>query len=512
MGRIVILIFLVCVFFVQAQTPPVPPGTNDTIFECEDLEWEERDEWFTTSRFNQEPIVYTVPMTFIIIRRDDGTTSLDEEEAFNAINIFNESSPFAKLQLVDVRYIDNTDYYTYNDTFGERAEFFEQYGNYNTLNTIFAGTVISPGSGNSVCGYAYYPSSNPELRVALVRNSCANTNNSSTTVHEWGHNFNLRHTHHNGNELVDGSNCSFAGDGICDTGAEPVLSTGNVNSNCEYVGALSVTDDAGIPYIQAEELGFLGPNPKNFMAYSRKICRDEFTLKQQERQQGAAEFYCQTMDCNIDIPNNLPTCETSINNDVISLKLEVAWEDDDDETGMSYQMNTPISLLMSATFDEPVASDGIGTEVFFTLEEDEEFPKFEDFGCFTFTINNANIQIENLSYKITYNNDILIYENNNVGESETISFSIFNEQITNQLLSLDNPIYLENDLRVYANPIINNELKIIGSFDVYYIYDLTGKKLITSSSNVQNISNLEKGIYFLQILKENTVHIIKVII
>jgi hypothetical protein len=92
-----------------------------------------------------------------------------------------------------------------------------------------------------------------------------------------GHVFSLLHTHGASNtkmttELADGSNCDTDGDGICDTPADPKLSSNSINNFCEYIG--TETDLNG---------NLFNPDTKNIMSYSRKACRNNFTNQQLAR-------------------------------------------------------------------------------------------------------------------------------------------------------------------------------------------------------------------------------------
>ena len=73
----------------------------------------------------------------------------------------------------------------------------------------------------------------------------------------------LYHTHQTsrfGYELVSGSNCDTAGDLICDTPADPGLSSSNVDTTCKYKG--TSRDPDGNTY---------NPDTRNVMSYSRAV-------------------------------------------------------------------------------------------------------------------------------------------------------------------------------------------------------------------------------------------------
>lgn len=124
--------------------------------------------------------------------------------------------------------------------------------------------------------------------------------------HEMGHVLNLPHTHDGGTELVDGSNCSTSGDYICDTPADPGLSTSNVNGSCLYTG--TSTDANGDPY---------NPLTNNFMSYAPHYCRNSFTQGQIDRMNdylNTSGFFINRIDSvrNISsIPSNYCSTDTS---------------------------------------------------------------------------------------------------------------------------------------------------------------------------------------------------------
>lgn len=143
-----------------------------------------------------------------------------------------------------------------------------QYDVGNVMNVYFTGSITSNGS--NLCGYAFFPGGPDHL---IVANSC--TYDNSTFLHEWGHAFTLYHTHGKTNatitdELVNGSNCTVAGDDVCDTPADPNLWQNT--SGCSYVAGQ--TDLNGHVYV---------PDVSNMMSYAPSICRNSFSVGQDNR-------------------------------------------------------------------------------------------------------------------------------------------------------------------------------------------------------------------------------------
>lgn len=208
-----------------------------------------------------------IPVKYHIIAADDSSMAMDTAALYAEMAIVQQR--FAPVgiefyQCGEIDYIYNTDYVDFEKYVDE--DICDARDTPDVLNIWFADNVykIDDGDVVSICGYAYL--SGPNDRV-IIDNDCGD--NSSTLVHEIGHYFSLLHTHSTsgqGEEFVDGSNCLLAGDLICDTPADPRLSSSNVNSNCVYTG--SDTDSNGDDY---------EPNPDLIMSYSRKHCRTEFS-------------------------------------------------------------------------------------------------------------------------------------------------------------------------------------------------------------------------------------------
>lgn len=141
----------------------------------------------------------------------------------------------------------------------------------NTINVYFVDNVTS-NSGLSLCGYAQLPFIGEEAdRYIMMNKDCAT--DGATLIHEFGHFYGLFHTHETrfGREFVDGSNCTTAGDQVCDTAADPDLSNPDLMSGCNYIG--KILDPKGTIYL---------PPVTNFMSYAPSSCQSFFTTGQSE--------------------------------------------------------------------------------------------------------------------------------------------------------------------------------------------------------------------------------------
>lgn len=217
-------------------------------------------------------VITSIPIKAHIIRTSSGYGGLTVNQLNDAIDIVNNYYINAGLIffLCDgINYIDDSSLFDFNVS--DETSLLASNNIDNTINIYFANSVTS-SSGSSLCGYAYFPGG-PE--IIIMKNSC--TTNGSTLSHEIGHFFGIYHTHQGYGstqtaELVDGSNCSVAGDFICDTPADPRLGNSNVSTDCTYTG---FDRDANFePFT---------PNTKNIMSYSRKSCRTEFSTQQYAR-------------------------------------------------------------------------------------------------------------------------------------------------------------------------------------------------------------------------------------
>ena len=122
-------------------------------------------------------------------------------------------------QYAEIDFILNSDFYVIESD----AEINELrlINNIENVIDIYAVPDLSSDNG-SICGkstFTWYG-----IQGIVVDNSCFDR---FTVNHEVGHYFDLFHPHEdaNGEEFVNGSSCAVRGDGLCDTPADPKLTT-----------------------------------------------------------------------------------------------------------------------------------------------------------------------------------------------------------------------------------------------------------------------------------------------
>lgn len=213
----------------------------------------------------------SIPIRICIVRDSSGVTTLDTSLLRKGLVYMNKLFAGSGLEFYvcgNYNYINNTTYYNVDNTEYEALN--NAYGVTNVINFYMVNSINHLGS--SAQGVA--PTPGGSLWVMM-------RNNADTTVyaHEMGHFFGLLHTHGYSNttrtlEFVDGSNCRETGDYMCDTPADPMLSTAivngaNVNAQCLYFGNLK--DDHNQVYV---------PDATNIMSYAPHKCVSHFSAEQ----------------------------------------------------------------------------------------------------------------------------------------------------------------------------------------------------------------------------------------
>ncbi len=218
---------------------------------------------------------YTIPIAFHVVRPSDGTGGLLEPDLLIAISDAN--SAFAEIGIEFCRsgstlYIDDDAYYSGIDTQDEIDQLRLIDPVPGAVNIYFTENLAD--ESGSLCGVSSFSFS--DVQGIVIANDCApSEGNSATLQHQLGHYFDLYHTHETafGVECVNGTNCDVAGDLVCDTPADPDLSSGGVFS-CTYSNVL-LGPCPGDPLYQ--------PDPGNYMSLAPTYCRTSFTTGQGDR-------------------------------------------------------------------------------------------------------------------------------------------------------------------------------------------------------------------------------------
>ncbi len=385
-----ILPFLLMIFGLpisQAQLDCGTIGTPDPNFD------ENTYRLFLQQRDQQLRAIDEVPVQIHIIRTTSGSTSLSEADVLNELAISNMHYAPANIEFVPcgpVNFIDNDDFYSIND-FAEADVVYDLHHVENVINVYFAEYVLGR------CGYSNFPWSTRQW--IFMDNQCST--NSSTLSHEFGHWFGLYHTHETafGDELVDGSNCTTAGDRLCDTPADPRLS-GLINSSCIYTG--TGVDANGDAYT---------PNPANIMSYSRSFCRDFFSPEQVAR----IDFYNNNGRENLVCSSNpiAPQKEVKVALVVINPSLS-------NQSGQTFHerfnWNEPVALANDVVNNINAVSQGVVnyefvethySDVLFSYNNGTEISPEE---LATLIINNTPAEIEAMGLEFDYQEVIDAYD------------------------------------------------------------------------------------------------------
>ena len=214
---------------------------------------------------------YTVNLVFHVVRTTAGTggipqsqldqAMIDLADAYTGLNIC--------FYVLDQDTINNSTYYNI-DSDAERSVLKGMNNHANAIDCYFV------NDDDGWCGMSSFTWSADQ--GITFSNSCVGlASNPSTFPHEIGHYFDLLHTHEtaNGTECPNGSNCATAGDGLCDTPADPTLGTDNVDASCNYFGSETI--------FCGGQWRTYNPLENNYMSYSRKTCRDTFSANQRSR-------------------------------------------------------------------------------------------------------------------------------------------------------------------------------------------------------------------------------------
>lgn len=213
-----------------------------------------------------------IPLKLHVVGRTNGTGLTDFRRIFANFCELNASYDSMNIQFYiygDIHYIYDNYYYSWdNNTSSAGDDLMQTYNVSNAINCYVVGTVTG------LCGYAWPPGwgpsnpSQPNSGDGLVLiGDCIGSGN-TTWQHEMGHYFSLMHTFYEGwgdpeNVARTGpnANCNSAGDGFCDSPADPI----DYRSSCPY--GQTLTDPVGDLY---------NPDETLFMSYYDDACTSRF--------------------------------------------------------------------------------------------------------------------------------------------------------------------------------------------------------------------------------------------
>ena len=525
------------------------------------------NEYYNLKQIKSSNALTSIPVKIHIINNDSGTGGIninDVNEELNEVNDYFQNS-FVEFYVCDeVNYINDSSLFNYNQETQQDLLFSNHQSD--ILNIYFVNDLIIGDS--SICGYTYLPgNSNQYYDAVVMLNQCTTGTDYDTLAHELGHHLNLLHTHGPTNgiltdELVAGTNCSIAGDLLCDTPADPQLGSSNVTETCQYVG--SDTDNLGFSF---------DPDTSNIMSYSRQSCRDNFSEQQYARMYAAYHAFknyyaCPSLNVNFNSDENAIDCgeQLVVNfNDNSTNAVNWEWDIDGDdiidytESSFSHTYESPgdydVTLQISdgsetitkvfpnyISFNANIyetstiflnvsvknginentweLKDGSGSILYSGGPYDSNGLYEHEFDvaldCYEFTIyDSAGDGLTNDSWNLGAEYYELLDENN-----VTIKYGTdfgFEEStlIKNEYLSLTKPTNI--NFVMYPNP-ANDFINITSEsiIDEYIIYDIKGSIISRSIENNSNkltisLKNNYSGIYFLEIKSGNIKKTVKFI-
>lgn len=324
----------------------------------------------STSGTNRNSTALTsIPIKAHIVRNNNGSGGLDETVLEDAIEVLNTyyADIFVEFYLCDgINYINDSYFYDFLIE-EEQDSLVAAHEVDGPFNVYFFGSIYRTSSATWLSGNS--TSVGNEYDAVSMKND--DVDNGTTFAHEVGHFFGLRHTHHGGGELVNGSNCEYTGDQFCDTPADPTLSSAVVNTSCIYTG--SAADANGDAY---------APSTTNLMSYSRKSCRNEFTPQQLARMYAIflAErnhFTCPSfnIDMTADIPDECLVENITINFSDSSVGA-TGWQwDVDGDDVIDYTTQSPSHTYTSSGVYDVALTISNGTDTITTV-----YPEFINVG------------------------------------------------------------------------------------------------------------------------------------
>jgi|GEM_PF-6287431 len=256
--------------------------------------------WDDPQYANGQEATFTrrLDVKFTIVQKDNGSGNVNAATIDSWIQEFNQKIVGSKQgntykvkirRCGNIKRLKSSRFYNLgpNEETPLRNTFFKP----NLINIYIVNSITRAG-GVQVGGYTYFPAvqTNGENFIALDKDYGA-----PILIHELGHVLGLYHTHETafGVENVARSgprkNCITAGDGFCDTPADPDLIYAVRHTGCLYIR--NYVDAFGETYV---------PATNNYMSYTPPHCMTKFTNRQDIKAfEIATRYKVQGNSCNV---------------------------------------------------------------------------------------------------------------------------------------------------------------------------------------------------------------------
>lgn len=210
----------------------------------------------------------TLSVTVYVIKNQEGQEGITSAAIQSAIDRLNNAFVPIKLnfRICNTIHVENYQFDKLSAIKNEN-DLFTQYSSPNTINLYIASELLDK-TGIAVSGYTFMPVEGKDA-IFMDKDFVA----TNDIVHQFGHFFNLYHTHETifGKELVKGTNSKVAGDKCSDTPADPGI-TSLIDNKCDYTGTFQDADKQ-----------FYVPSTNNYMSLGNESCRCVFSHDQLNR-------------------------------------------------------------------------------------------------------------------------------------------------------------------------------------------------------------------------------------
>ncbi|MEL6655917.1 MAG: GEVED domain-containing protein [Bacteroidota bacterium] len=267
-----------------------------------------------------------------------GPSEGDLAKALANLNAYHAEADIEFFYKAFPNYVSDTDLYEFNadqngtdlDTEADLRALFTTATD--AVNIYFVNSIVT-SSGFNACGYASFPSNNILSNRIVMANGCLLNGPNGTFVHEFGHYFNLYHTHQGTDSGPNGfnaenvartganANCGSRGDLLCGTEADPRYNNNNFNFGSCIVPNPG-TDIHGETY---------EPPVANIMSYYPDFCGGHYTADQYTRmeqalivRQGHTAYSIDASPMSVAVPTDLSAVVDEPNNAIILNWTDVA--------------------------------------------------------------------------------------------------------------------------------------------------------------------------------------------